>query len=549
MTVVVRRVVVVGRHGVFKREFRLLDNRKPLWRQALAKYPQELPGGHVTLPHLSNACACWYHGHYCHCSLIPLTASAMPADRQRTIRLLFDEYIEMYAARDDRLTSRFSENFSGYTGGGDFLVKDRDEWMKITRQDFSQVPGRIRIEMLDLSMQDISDDVVVVTAFFHIHLPLPDHILSREVARLVLIFRLEGADWKIVHSGISIPYHLVQDGEVYPIKGLQERNSALEALVAQRTRALHESEALYRLLTEDTLDVIWKTDRNLCITYISPADERMRGYTAAEVIGHHVFDMFTDEGVTTVKKIMRQRQASEPSPSQPGFLTFEVQHRCKDGRLLWGEVLSKPERNAQGAIVGYHGITREVTQRKALEDQVHQLAFNDPLTHLPNRRLLLDRLSQAMAASHRSACYGALMFLDLDQFKILNDTQGHTTGDLLLLEVADRMKACVREVDTVSRFGGDEFVVLLSHLDTDKERSGNEAAAVAEKIRVALQEPYMLHIQREGQADSLVEHRCTASIGVTLFFNHDASQDDILKWADAAMYAAKESGRNTVRFS
>ena len=478
-----------------------------------------------------------------------MIASAIPLDRQRTIRSLFDEYIEMYAARDDRLTTRFSENFSGYTGGGNFLVKDRDEWMKITRQDFSQVPGRIRIEMLDLSMQDIRDDVVVVTAFFHIHLPLPDHILSREVARLVLIFRLEGADWKIVHSGISIPYNLVQDGEVYPIRGLQERNSALEALVEARTQALHDSEALYRLLTEDTLDVIWKTDRNLCITYISPADQRLRGYTAAEVMGHPVFDMFTDEGVAAVKKLMYQSQATEPAASEPDFLTFEVQHRCKDGRLLWGEVLSKPERNAQGEIIGYHGITREITQRKALEDKVHQLAFNDPLTHLPNRRLLLDRLSQAMAESNRNSCYGALMFLDLDQFKILNDTHGHTAGDLLLLEVADRLKACVREVDTVSRFGGDEFVVLLSHLDTDKARSGKEAATVAEKIRMALQEPYMLHIQREGEADSLVEHRCTASIGVTIFFNHDASQDDILKWADTAMYAAKGSGRNTVRFS
>ena len=165
----------------------------------------------------------------------------MRPEREHLIRSLFDEYIEMYASRDDRLTARFSDNFSGYTGGGDFLVKDRDEWMKITRQDFAQVTGRIRIEMLDLSMQDVSDDVVVVTAFFHIHLPMPEHILSRETARLVLIFRLEGEDWKIVHSGISIPYHLVREGEVYPLKGLHERNRELETLVEQRTRALEQA--------------------------------------------------------------------------------------------------------------------------------------------------------------------------------------------------------------------------------------------------------------------------------------------------------------------
>lgn len=173
----------------------------------------------------------------------------MDQDRQLLIRSLFDEYIEMYASRDDRLTAHFSECFSGYTGGGNFLVKDRQEWVKITRQDFSQIKERLRIEMLDMSMQDLSDSVVVVTAFFHIHLPMPDHVLSRETARLVLIFRHEEHDWKIVHSGISIPYSLVQDGEVYPVKSLQERNDYLESLVEQRTRALEEANFKLELLS------------------------------------------------------------------------------------------------------------------------------------------------------------------------------------------------------------------------------------------------------------------------------------------------------------
>lgn len=177
-----------------------------------------------------------------------------PSDRQQLIRSLFDDYIEMYAARDDRLTGRFSRNFSGYTGGGDFLVKDRAEWQKITRQDFAQVPGRLRIEMLDLSLQDLSDEVVVVNAFFHIHLPVPDQILSRETARLVLIFRLEDGEWMIVHSGISIPYPLVQSGEVYPLKTLHERNSQLQTLVEARTRELEEANAkLERLSNTDGL--------------------------------------------------------------------------------------------------------------------------------------------------------------------------------------------------------------------------------------------------------------------------------------------------------
>lgn len=472
---------------------------------------------------------------------------AVHLDRQQKIRALFDDYIEMYASRDERLTTHFSDNFSGYTGGGDFLVKDRDAWAKITRQDFAQVPGRIRIEMLDLSLQDISDEVVVVTAFFHIHLPLAEHVLSREVARLVLVFRLEGLDWKIAHSGISIPYPLVQDGEVYPLKGLQERNSALQSLVEARTQALHESETLYRLLTEDTLDVIWKTDRHLCITYISPADERLRGYRAEEVMGHHVFEMFTDEGVTAVKELMRRSQASEQPGRPTGFLTFEVQHRCRDGRLLWGEVLSKPERNAQGDIVGYHGITREITARKLLEDQVRQLAFYDPLTQLPNRRLLDDRLSQALAASTRSAGYAALMYLDLDNFKPLNDQHGHAAGDLLLVEVAHRLSRCVRAVDTVARFGGDEFVVVLGELSVDKAQSFEQARVVAEKIRRSLCEPYRLTLTQDGKDDRVVAHQCSASIGVVVFTGRQASQNDVQRWADAAMYRAKDAGRNSIR--
>jgi diguanylate cyclase (GGDEF)-like protein len=140
------------------------------------------------------------------------------------------------------------------------------------------------------------------------------------------------------------------------------------------------------------------------------------------------------------------------------------------------------------------------------------------------------------------------MFLDLDNFKPLNDAHGHSVGDLLLLEVATRIKACVREIDTVARFGGDEFVVLLDELALSHEDSMAQAAVVAEKIRLALAAPYVLGLQRDGADALAVEHRCTASIGVTLFVYGEASQDDILVRADAAMYLAKEQGRNRVKF-
>ncbi len=468
----------------------------------------------------------------------------MHPERQRKIRELFDDYIEMYAARDDRLTARFSQSVTGYSGSDSRLIRDREEWVRITRQDFAQVPGRIRIEMLDLALQDLCDDVVVVTACFHIHLPNGVHQLAKEVARLVLIFRLEDAEWLIVHCSYSIPYQSVQDGEVFPLQSLKEQNSALQALVAERTQALQESQALYRLLTEDAQDVLWRTDARFVVTYISPADERLRGFRADEVVGRHAFDMFNEEGVAVLKAMIARRVQEEASGTPVGFLNFEVQHRCKDGRLIWGEMLSKPDRNAQGEIIGYHGITREITERKRLEEQVHQLAFYDPLTHLANRRLMLNHLEQAMSASKRSQRHGALLFLDLDNFKPLNDTHGHGVGDLLLIEVAERLKACAREADTVARFGGDEFVVLQSELSTQPGEAAEQAVAIAEKARTRLAEPYVL--QSAPSAPS-IRHECTASIGVAVFRGRDESQNTVIDRADAAMYRAKEEGRNRIQ--
>ena len=190
----------------------------------------------------------------------------------------------------------------------------------------------------------------------------------------------------------------------------------------------------------------------------------------------------------------------------------------------------------------------DITARKLAEEEIRTLAFYDALTRLPNRRLLRDRLGLAMASSKRSARYAALMFLDLDNFKPLNDTQGHGVGDMLLIEAANRLSACVREMDTVSRFGGDEFVVLLSELHEDRLQSGTQAEAVARKIQAALSQPYRMRVKQDGMPERVVEHRCTASLGVALFLGALVSQDDVLKWADAAMYRAKEDGRNLIRF-
>jgi diguanylate cyclase (GGDEF)-like protein len=218
----------------------------------------------------------------------------------------------------------------------------------------------------------------------------------------------------------------------------------------------------------------------------------------------------------------------------------------KDGRIF--DHYSAPVTGADGKYYGRVWYFRDITERKRAEQQIHNLAFYDVLTQLANRRLLNDRLGQAMAATKRSGRYGALMFMDLDNFKPLNDTHGHEMGDLLLIEAAHRLNGCVRETDTVARFGGDEFVVMLNELSDNRERSVAQAGIVAEKIRAALAEPYLLTDRHAGVVKTTVEHHCTASIGVVLFINHESSPEEIFKRADLAMYQAKEEGRNRVSF-
>jgi len=196
---------------------------------------------------------------------------------------------------------------------------------------------------------------------------------------------------------------------------------------------------------------------------------------------------------------------------------------------------------------------RRLSEEHALvlhqQHQMQQMAFYDMLTKLPNRRLLYDRLGQTIASGKRNNRYAALMFLDMDNFKSLNDAHGHEAGDLLLIEAGKRLKGCVREIDTVARLGGDEFVVLLTELASRKDESAVQARIIAEKIRAALDNPYHLTIEREGQATTVVDHHCSASVGVTLFMNHEARPEAILNQADVAMYRAKELGRNRIQFS
>ncbi|MFA5701058.1 MAG: diguanylate cyclase [Desulfuromonas sp.] len=475
----------------------------------------------------------------------------MNSGDKHVIRQLVDAYLQKYVTRDGSLTDHFNENFSGFNCGDNFLVKG-------------------------LTIQALADTIAVATGFFAIHAPIEDQVLLQETALLVLIFHKESSGWKISHSSISTPSHLDKDSEGGPLQLLTKRNQILENQLTEQANqlseakdklqianeklaqeivehkqveaALRKSETHFRMMTENAADVVWRLDSEYRFNYISPSDEKQRGYRADEVIGHHVFEIFDEEGIASIKRAAQQRYESEQRGMPLTNVTFEARHRCKDGSWIWGEICYNPELDSHGKVVGFYGISREITERKQMQDQVRQLAFYDPLTKLPNRHLLNDRLRQTMAVNKRKGCYGALMFLDLDNFKPINDTHGHIAGDLLLIEVAQRLKGCMREMDTIARFGGDEFIVVLSELKTDEARSFKQAHVVAEKIRTTLADLYQLTANYPGKESTYIEHSCTASIGVALFLGQEVSIDDLLKWADISMYKAKEAGRNSIRF-
>ena len=480
-------------------------------------------------------------------------------ERQRQIHALLDDYLALCARDDapcgarfnDPLSHGFSEQFSGYWGCAETPVNDWREWIKIIRHSLWPAPQNGPLPRPQLSLQDIGSDATLATALWHAQEPPENAPPTSTSVRLTFIFRLESGVWKIVHNSFFplSPSTLPTKSQIDTLQQLTEQNQTLQAQLKELIDIVNQKETLYRQLTDDTRDVLWQTNAALQLTYISPADERLRGFTAQEMIGRHVFEMFTDEGIALVQQKMQARAIAEGQGTQTSFSRFEVQHRCKNGDLLWGEILAKPHRNAEGAIIGYHGITRETTERKLLQDQVHDLAFYDPLTQLANRRLLLEHLSQKLLSLQRERGHGALLFLDLDNFKTLNDAHGHGAGDLLLIEVAQRLKACVRNIDTVARFGGDEFVVLLGSLSSERSQAQTQTGAIAEKIRTSLAQPYHVAINAADQPQARVQHHGSASIGVLVFDQHDQAPHALIDRADTAMYQAKQSGRNRVCFA
>jgi len=369
----------------------------------------------------------------------------------------------------------------------------------------------------------------------------------------VLTWRVMRRQLQPVHQAISkltmltdrnLPLQALNVERDDEIGQLIESFNRLLKMVALRESELRKSEQELSTILDNINAHVFLKDTEGRYLFANRYTRDMFGVPLEEIVGQTDARFFDAESLAQIHRNDRlvldegrtirieEINLKSPGKEQQSFLTIKL-----------------PLRDEAGNIYALCGISTDITDYKHREKKMRQQAFHDELTSLPNRRLLFDRLDLAIAASRRSNLYGALLFIDLDNFKPLNDSHGHEAGDLLLIEVARRLQNCSRDVDTVARLGGDEFVVMIQNLDTDDERSRSQAAIIAEKIHVALSEPYKLKLKREKRRAFTIEHACTASIGVCLFHSDEQSSEDILRRADQAMYAVKESGRNGIQFA
>ncbi len=343
--------------------------------------------------------------------------------------------------------------------------------------------------------------------------------------RMYVIYGENGEPVELVGAAYDVTERKLTESE---LRGNEGRLLLSEQQVKQSLEELKSQK-----FALDKHAIVAVTDVQGRITYANEKFCEISGYSQEELIGqdhailnsgYHPKGFFKD-----MYRVMATGKAWHD----------EVCNRAKDGHLYWVDTTIAPFMGDDGKPQSYISIRTDITQRMAAEERSNYLAFYDALTKLPNRRLLLDRLNQALVASARSHKRGALLFLDLDHFKTLNDTLGHDVGDLLLQQVAERLTACVREGDTVARLGGDEFVVLLEDLSEHAIDAATQTEVIGHKILASLNYPYQL---------ASYEYHSTPSIGATLFSGHTLVIDELLKQADIAMYQSKAAGRNAIRF-
>jgi two-component system, cell cycle sensor histidine kinase and response regulator CckA len=426
----------------------------------------------------------------------------MDAYDYQKIRQLFDDYLRMYASRDDRLTKHFSDDFSGFTGGGDSLVKDKEEWVAITRQDFAQVKDPLRIDLKDLSIQLLSDTVAITTGFFTIHLPIKDHILSRETARLVLVFHKEIEGWKISHSSISIPYHLVREGEIYPLQELVERNRFLEEQVANRTSQLSEANDKLQATNENLLREI--EDRKKAEEALKESEYFFRESQRSASIGSYKADFVagyweSSEVMDTIFGIGQDYDRSiqgwleivhpEDREMMAHYLKEEVIAKRKpfskeyriirknDGETRWVNGTGTVHFDNNGKVLSLFGTILDITERKLTEDKLQKKnAENEQFIYTVSHDL-------------RSPLVTVKTFMGYLEKDLEDGNQEHLVQDIKFIHnAADKMKLLLDELLELSRIDRIEAPpVNVSLMEVLTESLGALAGIISErKVEITL---------------------------------------------------------------
>ncbi len=343
--------------------------------------------------------------------------------------------------------------------------------------------------------------------------------------------RVEFEDfYPVLDKWLEVRAHPYAEGLAVYFRDVTERRLAQERLMLLQTGIAHLNDIV--LIAEVVKGHSGQAAR---IAFVNDAFERQTGLSRHEVVGHDTGVLVRTVGTDALQELIK----SMADPEAFTLRRREMLLRHRDGSTYWMDLDVVPVRAADGRITHWVTVGRDVTARRQADEKIHHLAYFDPLTELPNRLLLIERLQAALADSERSGQSGALMFIDLDNFKVLNDTLGHSRGDLLLQRVAERLRRSVRRSDTVARIGGDEFVVMLQGLGTDPVASAAKTHRVATKVLLRMSEPFDL-----GD----YQHYCTVSIGVTGFGARHDGVSELLKQADLAMYQAKAMGRDTIAF-
>ncbi len=443
----------------------------------------------------------------------------LPSTNRKLVRASYLDISERKKAEEELQTSERNYRELMEQAGDAITVADHEgrRYLDVNRAA-CDLFGYTREEFLGLGLRDLFHPDDLINSSIKLEELWAGQVVQTER-------RLRRKDGSFVT--VEMTAKMLSDGRLLSIK---RDITVREAVLTE----LKKSEAWFRSIFENVNTGIASTDSSGRVTSFNEAFCTMLGYDA-DALARMNFADFTHPDDLKLEIVF----FDEILAGKRNHYHITKRYIANHGRILWVDLSAAAIRDADGKVANFVAVIQDITDRKAAEDEIEHLAFYDPLTRLPNRRLLLDRLYQALVSSTRSGRAGALLFIDLDNFKNLNDTLGHDIGDLLLQQIAQRLGTCIREGDTEARLGGDEFVVMLLGLSGQPFEAAAQAEGIGEKILATLSQPYQL--------DTHVYH-CTASIGVTLFSDNQQATDDLMKQADIAMYQAKKAGRNTLRF-